>query len=308
MSYDAPEMMREILQEKRRERRWKNIRFFIGLAIALGILASFLAGAGVPLSGHPGHGYVSVVRLSGMIAPGQDFSAENVLPVLQEAFSDRKSTGVILDINSGGGTPVQAAIIHDAILENKNRYHKKVVAVGEDMMASGAYYVAVAADRIYVNPNSITGSIGVILKDFGFPGLLSKLGIERRVYTSGANKDRLDPFLPQTPEDVQKIRGIIHDIHDNFRAAVMAGRQKKLTGSPDVIFSGDFWAGDAAVKLGLVDGTGNLSSVMEKEFGVEAYRDYSAQSSLFKNLMKQLGTALGALPLSGTRVGVFERL
>src|SRR6185437_9760433 len=114
-------------------------------------------------------GYVALIRLDGMIGPGEDFSSETVLPLLQEAFSDKQAKGVILDINSGGGTPVQASIIHDAILELKKKHHKKIVVVGEDLLASGAYFVAVAADKIYVNPNSVTGSIGVIMKGFGLP-------------------------------------------------------------------------------------------------------------------------------------------
>jgi len=304
----STECIRDLLADRKRERRWKNIRFFAGLALVLVLVGGYLFQGGASMTGDASSGYVSLVRLNGMIAPGQDFSAENVLPVLEEAFADKKSAGVILDINSGGGTPVQAAIIHDAILDYKNRYHKKVVAVGEDMLASGAYYVAVASDKIWINPNSITGSIGVIMKDFGFPDLIKKIGVERRVYTSGANKDRLDPFLPQTPEDIQKIQGVISEIHGNFRSVVEAGRKGKLNGNPDAIFSGDFWSGQTAVKLGLADMTGNLSDAMKQEFQVSAYKDYSAQPSFVKSIMGQLGSTLASLPLSASKVEVLEKL
>src|SRR5688572_748262 len=200
-SFNVPqEVILELIKEKRSEKRWKNIRFFILILAIAGFIGLFFSnGNGVLMPDEEGRkGYVSLIRLEGLIASGSEFSAESVLPVLREAFADQKSKGVILDINSGGGTPVQAAIIHDAILRLKAKYHKKVIVVGEDLLASGAYYVAVSADKIYVNPNTLTGSIGVIMKGFGLPDLIKKLGIERRVYTAGTNKDRLDPFLPES--------------------------------------------------------------------------------------------------------------
>ncbi len=288
-------LLRELIREKKSERRWKIFRFFVMVLLIVLLIISIATQSAGLLTGDASKGYVALIRLNGMIGPGEGFSAQTVLPLLDQAFTDKKAKGVVLVINSGGGTPVQAAIMHDAIIDLKKKYHKKVVVVGEDTMASGAYYVAVAADRIYVNPSSLTGSIGVIMKDFGFPELIKKVGIERRVYTSGANKDRLDPFLPQNAEDVKKIHSVINEIYENFREVVLQGRAGKLHGSPDALFSGDFWAGPTALKLGLVDNLGNLSDALTREFHVAAYRDYSETPSVLKNLVGQFGMSLGSV-------------
>lgn len=301
------ELVHDLIKERRSDRRWKNIRFFLGLTAFIGLTTLFFAEAMGPVAEDVNKGYVALVRLNGSIGPGEGFSAETVLPLLKEAFKDKQAKGVVLDINSGGGTPVQAAIIHDAIIEGKKKYHKKVIVVGEDMLASGAYYVAVAADKIYVNPNTITGSIGVIMKEFGFPELIKKVGIERRVYTSGANKDRLDAFLPQNPADIEKIRQVIGEVHSNFRQAVEVGRQGKLQPHGDELFSGDFWSGQTALKLGLVDALGNLSDVIQDEFQVSGFKDYSEQQSALKNLLGQLGMSLG-MALNGERVQMLAKI
>jgi protease-4 len=287
------DLVTDLIKERRWDRRWRNVRFFLGFFLILVILFLMLTPSNGPsVVNEDKNGYVSLIRLQGMIAPDHDFSAQGVLPVLHDAFADKHSKGVILDINSGGGTPVQASIIHDAILDMKKRYHKKVIVVGEDMLASGAYYVAVAADKIYVNPSTLTGSIGVIMKDFGFPELIKKIGVDRRVYTSGTNKDRLDPFLPQNPEDVAKIKQVLSEVHANFQQIVLEGRKGKLTADVDTLFSGDFWPGQTAIKLGLVDDLGNLTSVMQKEFNVSGYKDYSQTSNVLRSLFTQMGTML----------------
>ncbi len=302
------ELLRELLAERRSDRRWKNFRFFIILLVIVAMGFLIFSSSNAPTVVHDGKkGYVALIRLDGMIGPGEDFSSDNVLPILEDAFRDKDAKGVILDINSGGGTPVQASIIHDAILELKKKYHKKVIVVGEDMMASGAYFIAVAADKIYINPNTITGSIGVIMKEFGFPDVLKKIGIERRVYTSGANKDRLDPFLPQNQEDIHKIRQVISEIHANFQQAVEQGRQGKLHGQASELFSGDFWSGQTALKLGLVDALGNLSDVVQKEFNASGYKDYSNNQSLSRALKNQLGMTL-KMALGGEGMKVLEQV
>lgn len=288
------DLIQSLIKERKSERRWRNIRFFIGLAVVIFIfLAIYSSNTPVVSEGEGGKGYVALVRLDGMIAPDESFSAEQVIPVLTEAFKDTDAKGVILDIDSGGGTPVQASIIHDAIIELKNKYHKKVIVVGEDLLASGAYFVAVSADKIYVNPNTITGSIGVIMKGFGLNDLIKRFGVERRVYTAGVNKDRLDPFLPQTPADVAKIDSVITEVHNNFIQSVLDGRKGKLQGDTQELFSGDFWSGQSALKLGLVDGLGNLSDVMHNEFHVTRYKDYSGDQSFLKNLVSQFGVSFG---------------
>jgi protease-4 len=289
----SSELVNDILKEKRRDRRWKNIRFiaWFGLIIyafcAIGSLfnESPLPGASTK------HNQVALIRLDGMIAPGRAFSGEELIPLLKEAFSDKEMTGIILDINSGGGTPVQSAIIHDAIKQFKKKYNKKIIVVGEDLLTSGAYYVAIAADKIYVNPNTITGSIGVVMKGFGFVDLMKKIGVERRVYIAGTDKDRLDPFLPQNPDDIKKIREVINEVHQNFVRAVLEDRKGKLRADPSLLFTGDFWSGETALKLGLVDGLGNLMDVLDKEFHTSHYKEYGNTPNIFKVLGSEVSSA-----------------
>lgn len=298
-------LVHELLNEKRADRRWRNIRSLCWLAlfafIAFNIFyrVSNNATSSTTISGHK---YVSLIRLEGMIGPDRDFSAEQLIPTLQDAFKDKHAQGVVIDINSPGGTPVQASIIHDAILTFKKKYNKKVIIVGEDLLTSGAYFVSVAADKIYVNPNTITGSIGVIMKGFGFVDAIKKLGLERRVYTAGNAKDRLDPFLPQNPEDLKKIQTVMAEVHKNFVNVVIEGRKGKLKADPEVLFNGDFWSGQAALDLGLVDGLGNLMDVMDKEFKTTEYKEYGSSSNLFRLLGGQINSAFDQLFFVSSRM------
>jgi protease-4 len=290
-------LIRDMLKEKRSERRWKNIRFICWFALFAYALITIIGYVRSPTgsSASAGSKYAALIRLDGMIAPGRDFSAAETIPVLEAAFTDKHAEGVIIDINSPGGTPVQAAIIHDAIIAFKNKYHKKVIIVGEDLLTSGAYYVAVSADKIYVNPNTLIGSIGVIMKGFGFVDIMKKIGVERRVYIAGNAKDRLDPFLPQTPEDLKKIQEVMGEVHQNFVNAVLEGRKDKLHAESIALFNGDFWSGQTALALGLVDGLGNLLDVMDKEFKTTQYKEYGSSSNFFKMLGGQLGSAFDAM-------------
>lgn len=290
-------LISEMLKEKRSERRWKNIRFIFWFALSaytiIGIF-SYFGSSAVPVS-PVANKYVALVRMEGMIAPDSDISAEQIVPILHDAFKDKNSSGVIIDINSPGGTPVQASIIHDAILAYKKKYNKKVVIVGEDLLTSGAYFVSVSADRIYVNPNTLTGSIGVIMKGFGFVDAMKKVGIERRVYTAGIAKDRLDPFLPQNPEDLKKIQTVMNEVHQNFVKAVIDGRKGKLKADPQQLFSGDFWSGVSAVNLGLVDALGNLNDAMMQEFKTSEYKEFGGSSNFLRMLAGQLNSAFEAM-------------
>jgi protease IV len=302
------DLVTELLKERRRDRRWRNLRFFAGFALIVFTIVCLVVGShGPAITGKDSGGYVALVRLDGMIAPGANFSAEQVIPQLQEAFADSQAKGVVLDINSGGGTPVQASIIHDEIMMLKKKFKKKVIVVGEDMLASGAYFVAVSADKIYVNPNTVTGSIGVIMEGFGYPDLIKKIGIERRVLASGVHKDRLDAFQPTTPEDVAKIHSILDEVHGNFNQSVLQGRQGKLHGDTKELFSGDFWTGKSALKLGLVDELGNLSDAMLTEFNVSNYKDYSLSNNVLKSLINQVGAYLD-LPLGQMDNHLFEKI
>lgn len=287
-------LARELLKEKRADRRWRNIRF-IAWFILFAVITLKLLNFGSIVSVAEHQKYAALIRLEGMISPDREFSAENVVPILHQAFKDKHASGVIIDINSPGGTPVQAAIIHDAILYYKKKYKKTVVIVGEDMLTSGAYYVAVAGDKIYVNPNTLTGSIGVIMKGFGFVDLIKKLGIERRVYISGNDKDRLDPFLPQTDADVTKIRGVMGEVQANFIQAVMNGRKDKLRAKPEELFTGDFWSGATAQKLGLVDNLGNLMDALHTEFNTTETREYGGKPSFMKMISGQFSSSLDSI-------------
>ena len=292
----ASALVHDLIKDRRAERRWKNIRFIAWFLLITFIIFSSLRIFSPNVSTINTKGkYIALIRLEGMIAPGRNFSAEEIVPILQDAFSDKNSLGVILDIDSPGGTPVQSSIIHDAILTLKKKYHKKIVVVGEDLLTSGAYFVSVAADKIYVNPNTITGSVGVIMKGFGFVDLMKKIGVERRVYTVGNDKDRLDPFLPQNPEDLKKIQTVMGEVHNNFAQAVLNGRKGKLQGNPEELFSGDFWSGQTALKLGLVDGLGNLMDVMEKEFKTDNVREFGNMPSFLRMFGGQVGSTFDSV-------------
>jgi protease-4 len=287
-------LTRELLKEKRSSRRWQNIRFvfwFILFAYTIITIFDLVDGSSKSTVSSKGK-YIALIRLNGMIAPDHDFSAEQILPVLHDAFADKNSSGVIIDINSPGGTPVQSSIIHDAILSYKKQYNKKVIVVGEDMLTSGAYFVSVAADKIYVNPNTLTGSIGVVMKGFGFVDAMKKIGVERRVYTAGTAKDRLDPFLPQNPEDLKKIDSVMAEVHQNFAKAVEEGRKGKLKADAATLFNGDFWSGQAALNLGLVDGLGNLLDVMKTEFNTTEHKEFGGTGNIFRMLSGQLNSAI----------------
>lgn len=272
-----------LLKDRKSERRWKVIRSFLWAFIFL-LYAYFLFSVAFTTKDDP-HAkkpYVSLIRLEGVIMPNTNFSARKVVPELNHAFRDQKSRGVVLVINSPGGSPVQAYIIHDKILQLKHRYKKKVVVVGLDALASGAYLVSTAADKIYVSPDTLTGSIGVIMSSFGFSDAIEKLGVSRRVFTAGKNKDRLDPFKPLNPADAAKIHKLLNEVHQHFINDVTQGRGQHLSSNHEELFSGDFWTGSTAVSLGLADATGTTWEAMKKEFNVTHYRNYTTKPSLFQ--------------------------
>lgn len=305
----ARDLVHELLKDRRRDRFWRNLRFvawFVLIAISVAVILSGSSNS-PSVTGTDKESYVSLIRLNGMIAPEANFSAEQVIPLLQQAFEDKRAKGVVIDINSGGGTPVQAAIIHDEIIKLKKKYNKKVIVVGEDMLASGAYFVAVSGDKIYVNPNTVTGSIGVIMEGFGFEDLIKKVGVQRRVLTSGIHKDRLDSFSPITKEDAAKLQSVIDEVHANFNQAVLKGREGKLGADPQSLFTGDFWTGQGALKLGLVDALGNLSDAMQTEFKVTSYKDYSQSDNVLKMLAGHVATYLN-LPLSQSHLNLLEKI
>lgn len=280
-----------LLFDRRRDRLWRNIRFFIVIALIIAYfsLALLLGSRSHDTSLLDSHKpYVALLHLDGEIMVEKPFSADKTLPLLQQAFEDKGARAVVLVINSPGGSPVQSSIIHDKIIELKTRFHKPVIVMGVDSLASGAYLVATAADRIYVNEDTVTGSIGVLMSGFGFTDAIKKLGITRRIFTAGENKARMDPFEPITSASTQKINHVLSEVHKHFIQDVVVSRGNRLKGDPKELFSGDFWTGSEAVTLGLADGTGDLWTVLKQEFQVEQYRDYSYQPSLIRDIVNDL--------------------
>jgi len=289
-------LIESLLAEQKSNRRWKNVRFFVWIFLFLAVttftVMPFYMNGSQTDDGKSDKSYVALVHLTGTIMPDNSFSAEKVVPELTRAFKDKDAKGVVLLINSPGGSPVQASIIHDKIMQLKEKYHKEVIVIGEDTLASGAYLVATAADKIFVNKDTVTGSIGVIMEGFGFEDAMSKIGITRRVFTAGNNKDRLDPFEAVKPGDKEKIKEVLDAVHQDFINDVEQGRKGKLNGDPKELFSGDFWTGTQAVKLGLADATATPWEAMKETFDTTHYRDYTPEPSLMENIMKNVPLGL----------------
>ncbi|MDE2095512.1 MAG: signal peptide peptidase SppA, partial [Burkholderiales bacterium] len=235
----------------------------------------------------------ALVELQGEIAADTLASADNINDALRAAFDDPDSKAVVLRINSPGGSPVQAGIINDEIRRLKKLHHKKVYAVIEDTCASGAYYIAVAADEIYADKASVVGSIGVLMDSFGATGLMDKLGIERRLLTAGDNKGIGDPFSPLLPKQRAFLQAMLDQIHQQFIAVVRQGRGNRLKETPE-LFSGLFWNGQQALSLGLVDHLGNLDYVAREVVKAEDVVDYTPRENVAERLAKRFGASIGA--------------
>jgi len=279
------------LAEQRASRRWRIFFRMAWLAFAVVVLWTGLHKGGVG-SSNPSQPHTAVVAIKGEIADGADASAEWVVTALRAAFEDEGSQAVVLQINSPGGSPVQAGIINDEIRRLKAKHKKPVYAVVEESCASAAYYIAVAADEIYVDKASIVGSIGVLMDGFGFTGLMDKLGVERRLMTAGVNKGFLDPFSPQTKPQRAHAQTLLDQIHQQFIQVVREGRGKRLKETPE-LFSGLFWSGEQAVDLGLADGLGNLDYVAREIVKAEDIIDYTRHDNVAERLAKRFGAAIG---------------
>jgi protease-4 len=236
--------------------------------------------------------HTAVVEIKGEIASGAEASAESIVASLRAAFEDDGAKAVVLLINSPGGSPVQAGIINDEIIRLKLKSKKPVYAVVEESCASAAYYIAVAADKIFVDKASIVGSIGVLMDGFGFTGLMDKLGVERRLMTAGVNKGFLDPFSPQTEMQRAFAQTMLDQIHQQFIEVVKAGRGTRLKETPET-FSGLFWSGQQAVELGLADQLGNLDYVAREIVKAEDIIDYTRRENVAERLVKRFGAAIG---------------
>jgi protease IV len=282
------------LVEQRRARRWGIFFKLLFFAYLTFLLAAFVDWGGAGMGG--GKKHTAMVDLNGIIAPGSDASAEKIIASLQAAFKDKNTQGVILRINSPGGSPVQSQTIYDEMRRLRKKYPEiPLYVVVEDICASGGYFVAVGADRIYVARSSIVGSIGVLMNGFGFTGLMDKLGVERRLITAGENKGMLDPFSPQSEKDRAYAQKLIEDVHQQFIAVVREGRGKRLKETPDM-FSGLIWTGDKSVEIGLADGFGTLDSVARDVIKAEDIVDYTQKEGIAEKVARRFGAAAaGAL-------------
>jgi len=235
--------------------------------------------------------HTALVELEGVIDAKGDASAEKITGALQSAFKDKNTQGVILRINSPGGSPVQSGAINDEVRRLRGLYpNTPLYAVVEDICASGGYFVAVSADKIYVNKASLVGSIGVLMDGFGFTGGMEKLGVERRLLTAGENKGFMDPFSPVDPKQKDYALGMLNDIHQQFIDVVKLGRGKRLKDDPE-LFSGLVWTGRKAVELGLADGYGSVESVARDVIKAEAIVDYTEKSNTVERIAKRFGAA-----------------
>ncbi|HVK95883.1 MAG TPA: S49 family peptidase [Noviherbaspirillum sp.] len=287
------------LNEQRSRRRWNIFFRFITLGIiGLVLWAAFgLSNKDAEVIGP----HTALIEIEGAIEAGSLGSADSVVPALNRAYSDDNSVGIILRINSPGGSPVQAGIINDEIVRLRKEYPRKpLYVVVDEICASGGYYIAAAADKIFVNKASIVGSIGVLMDGFGFTGLMEKLGVERRLMTAGENKGFMDPFSPQSINQKSYAQEMLDEIHQQFIDVVRQGRGTRLKETPET-FSGLFWSGSKAVEIGLADGFGTVDTVARDEIKAEDVVDYSQHEDLSERLLKKFGGAVGSSVVAGVR-------
>jgi protease-4 len=279
-------LLRDTLTEQRRARRWRIFFRLLSVLLVLLVLGLFRANVGVP---QVASRHTALVQLNGVIAPGTDANADIIIESLRKAYDNAHVAGVVLRIDSPGGSPVQAGRIN-AEIRRLRELHPKVplYAVIDDICASGGYYVAVAADKIYADKASVVGSIGVLMNGFGFVDAMQKLGIERRLLTAGDHKGFLDPFSPQNPEDADHARELLQAIHSQFIEVVKDGRGARLKDDPR-LFSGLVWTGDQGIELGLVDALGDTDSVAREVFKADKVVDYTVRPAYFEKLIRSAG-------------------
>ncbi len=282
----------EMQGEQRRSRRWGIFFKLLTFTYLIGILMLLrVPGDGVQVK--PAGGYAAVVEVNGVIAADQDASADLLITAIRDAFADTDALGLILRINSPGGSPVQSGYVFDEIRRLKEtRAGFPVYAVITDLGASGAYYIAAAADEIYADKASLVGSIGVVGSGFGFTGVMEKLGVERRQYTAGENKAFLDPFQPENPKHKAFWEEVLKVTHRQFIEQVKLGRGDRLADHPD-LFSGLVWSGEQALELGLIDGLGSSSQVAREQLGTEELVNFTYQPSPWDELVRKLGASVG---------------
>jgi protease-4 len=289
------------ISEQRAARRWKIFFRFVFIILLLVVVWGVFDFSGEKVATTGRH--TALVSLDGEIAADTNANADDINSALDSAFDDAGTAGVILSCNSPGGSPVQAGIINSEIRRLRAKYPSipLYVVVG-DMCASGGYYAAAAADKIYVDKASIVGSIGVLMDSFGFTGLMDKLGVQRRLHTSGENKGFFDPFSPETPKMDEHAQQMLDQIHQQFIDAVRQGRGKRLHETPD-IFSGLFWTGQQSVDLGLADGFGDSDFVAREIIKAPDIVDYTVKESITDRVARKFGAAVGSAAVHAMVVG-----
>ena len=292
------------IQEQRRARHWGI--FFKALTFGYLFLLLFLAmgWVGDKVDGSLSGKHTALIDLTGIISAESNTNADNLIGSLQDAFEDKNTAGVLLRCNSPGGSPVQAGLVNDEIRRLRGLHPGiPMYVVVEDMCASGGYYIAAAADKIYVNKASIVGSIGVLMDGFGFTGTMQKLGVERRLMTAGKNKGFMDPFSPLNPKHKEFTANLLEDIHRQFIDVVKQGRGKRLKETPET-FSGLFWTGDTAIRMGLADEIGSVDAVARDVIKVDNIVDFTTREGFADRLAKKLGAGVAsAFPGLGAQVG-----
>lgn len=280
----------ETLAEQKRRRRWGIFFKLLGFAYLTFLIVALGEWGETADKLGDGRKHTALIQLNGVIKPTGEASAEKITGALQAAFKDHGTQGVVLRINSPGGSPVQSGIINDEIRRLRAKHPDiPLYAVVEDVCASGGYYVAAAADKIFVDKASIVGSIGVLMDGFGFTGTMDKLGVERRLLTAGENKGFLDPFSPQDDRHKQHAQVLLDDIHKQFIDVVRKGRGKRLKDSPE-LFTGLMWTGVKSIELGLSDELGSVEYVAREVIKAEDIRDYTMRASLAERFARQFGT------------------
>ena len=287
----AERFARDYLRDRRTERRWRIFFRLAWLALLAAVVWTGFVARGRATA--PSGPHTALIEVRGEIAADAEASAENLIPGLKNAFEDAGAQAVVLRFNSPGGSPVQAGILYDEIRRLKALHKKKVYAVIEESCASGAYYIAVAADEIYADKASVVGSVGVLMDSFGVAGALEKFGVERRLITAGENKGMGDPFSPLTAKHRAYIQAMLDQIHAQFIAVVREGRGKRLKEDRDT-FSGLFWNGEQALDLGLIDHLGSLDYVAREVVKAEEVIDYTPKENVAERLARRFGASVGA--------------
>ncbi|MDF3864129.1 signal peptide peptidase SppA [Pseudomonas denitrificans (nom. rej.)] len=282
------------VQEQRRSRRWGIFFKLLTFVYLFGALALFSPFGGLSKSASRSASHTALIEVKGMIADNEPASADNIVGALRSAFEDTGTKGIVLRINSPGGSPVQSGYVYDEIKRLRGEHPDiKVYAVISDLGASGAYYIASAADEIYADKASLVGSIGVTAATFGFVGTMEKLGVDRRIYTSGEHKAFLDPFQPQKADETAFWQQVLDTTHKQFIDVVKKGRGNRLKDKdhPE-LFSGLIWSGEQALQLGLIDGLGSSSYVAREIIKEKEIVDYTVQETAFDRFTKKLGASV----------------